>query len=215
MIQKKSLAEEVAQHIQDKILAGEYPVDSKLPIEPVMMKTYDVGRSSIREAMKLLSNGGFVRVQQGIGTFVEDTAKRKKDINQQFKQASPKDVEEIRQLFELTIAEKAAANRTQKDIKNITAFLKERNKAALEERLQDCISADINFHIAIAVAAKNEILADLYRSATVHVKNGFSQFRNTSSFIKSQRLHQDLLNSIVQQDTKKARLAANKILLRN
>ena len=165
--------------------------------------------------MKLLSNSGFIRVQQGIGTFVEAVTKRKKDINQQFKQANLQDVEEMRYLFELRIAEKAATNRTQKDIKNISRFLKERYQAAIEQRLQDCIEADINFHIAVSMAAKNEILTELYRSATAHVKNSFSQFSDTGNFIKTQPLHQQLLDSIVYGDPKKARLAAEKILNSN
>ena len=67
IIQKKSLADEVAAKLQEQISLGHYKANDKLPIEPELMKNFGVGRSTIREAIKILANSGLLRVQQGVG----------------------------------------------------------------------------------------------------------------------------------------------------
>ncbi|WP_435524895.1 FadR/GntR family transcriptional regulator [Chryseobacterium indoltheticum] len=69
-IQRKTLAQEVAERLIEGISNDEYAIGEKLPIEPELMKIYGVGRSSIREAIKILSIQGILNVQQGVGTFV-------------------------------------------------------------------------------------------------------------------------------------------------
>ena len=74
IIQKKSLADMVAEQLKQQIVEGVYTIGDKLPTEPELMKTFKVGRSSIREAVKLLVNMGVVQVRQGSGTFVAEAS---------------------------------------------------------------------------------------------------------------------------------------------
>lgn len=74
IIQKKSLADMVAEQLRRQITEGVYTIGDKLPTEPALMKTFKVGRSSIREAVKLLVNMGVVQVRQGAGTFVAEAS---------------------------------------------------------------------------------------------------------------------------------------------
>lgn len=75
-LEKKSLAEMVAEAVGAQIGNGTYKPGDKLPAEPELMKVFGVGRSSVREAMKLLANAGIVRVRQGAGTFVSEKRDR-------------------------------------------------------------------------------------------------------------------------------------------
>ena len=68
-LQKKSLAEEVSSLIREQINDGKLTKGEKLPTEPELMKLFGVGRSTIREAIKMLVNMGYLSVQQGRGTF--------------------------------------------------------------------------------------------------------------------------------------------------
>lgn len=70
IIQKKSLADMVAEQLRQQITEGVYAIGDKIPTEPELMKMFKVGRSSVREAVKLLVNMGVVQVRQGAGTFV-------------------------------------------------------------------------------------------------------------------------------------------------
>ena len=69
-VEKKTLADEVSEQIQKRIALGEMSVGSKLPTEKELSDMYGVGRSTIREAVSVLSNIGLLRVMQGKGTFV-------------------------------------------------------------------------------------------------------------------------------------------------
>src|ERR1700744_4992582 len=111
IIQRKSLATEVAAQLQEQILRGDYEVDQKLPVEQKLMDRFGVGRSTIREAVKILSNSGYLRVQQGLGTFIEDNSGINETLFQRLKRADPVEAEEVRKVLEMKIAEKAASNR--------------------------------------------------------------------------------------------------------
>src|ERR1700761_139797 len=212
-IHKKSLAEEVAARLQEQISLGHYRVNDKLPIEPELMKLFGVGRSSIREAIKLLTNSGLLRVQQGVGTFVEQVTAGKEPIDQRLKRADIQQLDEVRQLLEMKIAEKAAINRTEKNIEAIGAHLLSRKLAATQGLIEECIEADIQFHVAIAEASKNEILADLYRTTSVHLKNWFLQiYTDTQIFTETYHLHEQLFKNIKAGDAKKAWNTAAKII---
>ncbi|PTQ94009.1 DNA-binding FadR family transcriptional regulator [Mucilaginibacter yixingensis] len=213
LIQKRSLAEEVAARLQEQISLGHYKVNEKLPIEPELMKAFGVGRSTIREAIKLLANSGLLRVQQGVGTFVERTTSGAEPMDQRLKRAKVTDLDEIRQLLEMKIAEKAAANRTDRNIEEISMHLTERKIAADANMVEAAVEADIQFHIAIAEASGNQILADLYKSAAIHLKQWFLQIHNnTHPYTETHHLHEQLLNCIVERDTANAWRTAEKII---
>ncbi|OMQ10345.1 FadR/GntR family transcriptional regulator [[Flexibacter] sp. ATCC 35103] len=213
LINKKSLAEEVASKLQEQISLGHYKLNEKLPIEAELMKSFGVGRSSIREAMKLLANSGLLRIQQGVGTFVQEVRTTREPMDQRLMRANVQDLDEVRQLLELKIAEKAAINRSEDDIMAMKMHLQNRMIAANRGLLEECIEADIQFHIAIAEASKNEILADLYKSASIHLKKGFLHlYPDTKIFQDTYAIHEQLLKSIIAQDSKKAWNTVAKII---
>ena len=164
IIQKKSLADMIAETLKQQITEGTYRAGDKLPTEPELMKTFGVGRSSVREAVKLLVNMGVVRVQQGSGTFVA-VPSNNDDVNIKMSTADRTELDEVRKILDIAIVEKAVARRTEKDIERMRASLEKRKVNAEKGLLEECIEADLNFHIAIADAAHNRILADIYRSA--------------------------------------------------
>jgi len=202
LITRKSLADEVAATLQEQILKGRYKIDQKLPVEAELMKSFGVGRSTIREAVKILVNSGFLRVQQGIGTFVEDSS----GINgQRLKRASAKNITEVREILEMKIAEKAAMNRTGNDISKLEHALKKRTKAANENQVEDCIDAHVNFCILMAEASKNDMLADLYKLFSVPLKNDLLNAHQDTSFFKStSENYHKLFETVLREDPKMA-----------
>lgn len=204
-IHKKSLADEVAARLQAQIDTGQFKVGAQLPTEPELMQAFGVGRSSIREAIKILANRGLLRVQQGVGTFVESQIALGEPLGQRLKRAELKELDEVRKLLELKIAEKAAENYTLKDIEKMKGFLAQRKKAGKAGDVQACIQADIDFHVAIAAASKNAILLDLYKAAATHMQAWFLQIHaDTSSFVQTQDMHEQLLKYIVDHQPKAA-----------
>ena len=204
-LKKISLSEEVARLLQQQINSGRYAVGDKLPTEPMLMEEFSVGRSSIREAIRVLVNAGVVRVQQGLGTFVEVNNGAAMPWHDRLRDANSADLHEVRQLLELKIAEKAAINRNVKDVAILKKLLKKRYDAALRNNPEECIEADIQFHIAIAEASKNDILADLYKTIAAQIKRSFkAAYHNTDVFLFKHAEHAALLKSIIEKDPTKA-----------
>ena len=89
--------------------------------------------------------------------------------------------------------------------------LEARKANAKDGLLKECIEADMNFHIAIADATHNRILADIYRSASLHLLSEFNRiYDGTDCFIKSS--HEKLLRYIIAGDLKNARKMATRIV---
>lgn len=212
-IHKRSLAEEVANQINSYILSGHYVVNKKLPTEPELMKQFGVGRSTIREAVRMLANSGLLRVQQGVGTFIEEYSSGNESLNQRLKRAQAKDIDEVRQMLEIKIAQKAAENRNVQQLAQIEMFLNRRIQTSRAGLLEECIAADINFHVSIAKASGNEILADMYEAFSTHLKSWFLQVHSdTKAFIQTNDLHASLFQSIKERKADKALHYATLIL---
>ena len=212
IIQKKSLADMIAETLKQQITEGTYRAGDKLPTEPELMKTFGVGRSSVREAVKLLVNMGVVRVQQGSGTFVA-VPSNNDDVNIKMSTADRTELDEVRKILDIAIVEKAVARRTEKDIERMRASLEKRKVNAEKGLLEECIEADLNFHIAIADDAHTRILADIYRSAATHLLSEFNRiYDGTDCFINSQTSHEKLLKHIIAGDLKNARKTATIIV---
>jgi DNA-binding FadR family transcriptional regulator len=212
LIVKKTLSDEVSSKLREQIIAGVYRPGDRLPIEPELMKLFGVGRSTIREAIRALSNSGILSVQQGVGTFVASVV-GKESVAQRLKRARAQDVDEVRQLMEVRIAEKAALNRSRADLTEMSKYLSARKKAAESNRLTECIDADVAFHASIAAACKNEILADLYKSVSSHLKEWFqTMYVDTDRFVETQGLHKRLYEAIEAKEPEKARKLAQQII---
>ena len=118
-LQKKSLAEEVSSLIREQINDGKLTKGEKLPTEPELMKLFGVGRSTVREAIKMLVNMGYLSVQQGRGTFVESVTETNEPFHQRLKRADIQELREVRDIIEAPIARLAAQRRTKTDLENM------------------------------------------------------------------------------------------------
>ncbi|MBD3948582.1 GntR family transcriptional regulator [Tuanshanicoccus lijuaniae] len=60
----------IADDIQKKILQNEFKVGSMIPPESKLQEMYQVSRHTIRQAIGLLVEKGYLRAEKGVGTFV-------------------------------------------------------------------------------------------------------------------------------------------------
>jgi len=212
-IQKKSLAHEVTDRIKEAIRSGQYSVNEKLPTEPDLMKQFGVGRSTIREAVRMLANSGLLSVQQGVGTFVTDSIDERESLAERLNRAASEDIDEIRQLLEVHMATKAAINRTEEQLNQIEAFLKDRIQASIEGNIEASVQADINFHVAIAKASGNEMLTDMYTAFSSHLKNWLlNRYTTIDPFLRTNDAHLALLSSLRRKDSEQALRCAQEVL---
>lgn len=64
------LAQRVAEQLRSMIMDGELEPESQLPNEPDLSSYLNVSRSTIRSALTILEQGGFIQRRWGVGTFI-------------------------------------------------------------------------------------------------------------------------------------------------
>lgn len=119
-VEKQTLAEQAAAHIEASIVSGTFQGGDALPTEPELARQFGVSRAVVRDATRMLAARGLVEVRHGKGVFVTHTqttafgealllALRRMD-------ASNWDVAHFEQLLYPEIAALAAASATEEDL---------------------------------------------------------------------------------------------------
>ncbi|MGM9985881.1 MAG: GntR family transcriptional regulator [Bacillaceae bacterium] len=65
----------VVSEMEKEILAGKYNFNSKLPTEEELMKKFNVSRNTIRKAIEVLAEQGYIYQVQGSGIFLREFSK--------------------------------------------------------------------------------------------------------------------------------------------
>lgn len=156
----KSLVNITINKILNMIKDQKLQPNDKLPTVEELANNFSVGRSTIREALKVLSAQNIIVVKQGAGTFISENQGVSRDplgleyisddINVIF------DMVTLRLIFEPEMAAMAAQFATRKDIQNIKYYCDEVER--LIEEGEDYHKADSEFHTAIAKASGNGII---------------------------------------------------------
>lgn len=170
---KQKVYEIIFQKIQTEITAGILKAGEKLPPERELAVKYGVSRTSIREALRLLELSDFVEIRHGDGTFIKTNGYQ--TIQQQLTSVALKtdqttlyEMLELRLILESQCAALAALRATGQDIEKIARTL-EAMKNTDDEEIG--IQADLDFHMAIAEAANNSVLAQLISSFASHMRS--------------------------------------------
>lgn len=160
---EKSLPQKIAEDIIAFILEKNLKPGDKLPNETVLCQRLNVGRSSLREAMRALASRNIVTIRQGSGTYIASSTGVVDDplglsfINNKKKLIH--DLMEIRFLLEPSIAALAAMHADDTEIKKICKLCDD-----VEELLKahkDHSDKDIELHTAIALSSKNIVVPRL------------------------------------------------------
>jgi len=136
---------------------------------------------------------------------VDDVTGINEPFFQKLKRSGSNNIDEVRQLLEMKIAERAASNRSGNDISKLEYFLAKREKAINNNLIDDFIEAHINFYIVMAEASKNEILSDLYKLFAVKLKTDLKAVNEDTTLFKSNIDYlPKIFDSILRQDPKQA-----------
>lgn len=162
-MKKDKLTERIAEEIISYILENQLQEGERLPNEMALAAQLQVGRSSLREAMKVLESRNIITIRQGSGMYVADEPGLSDDplgfafIRNKIK--LHEDLMAVRFMVEPHIAALAAKNATEDDVDKIFAAMDE--VAALIVRGDEYLHQDEAFHAAIAMSSKNVVVPRL------------------------------------------------------
>ncbi|XZF13073.1 FadR/GntR family transcriptional regulator [Chitinophagaceae bacterium MMS25-I14] len=200
------LADQVIARIQKDISSGKYKEGSRIPTEPELMAQYNVGRSTIREAIKTLANAGILKVQQGSGTTVMPQSGITGSLSQRLRNAG-KETAEVAAILEKEIVQLAVQNRNNKDLKALKTILTERMEAIAQENNEAVADADARFLAAMAASGRNSLLADLYTTFVYTQKESSAKRdagKKAAQHHASHKIYEKLLAAITAQNGKDA-----------
>ena len=153
------LPEQISEKIIQLILDEHLEQGDRLPKEAVLVERLGAGRSTVREAMKLLQSRNIVRIKQGSGTYVASNPGVADDpLGFTFigdKQRLARDLLEVRFMIEPQMASMAAEHATEDQIMCIRELCDESQAG------EDYSAADTAFHNAIAESCGNLVVPRL------------------------------------------------------
>lgn len=212
-IQTVRVFEQIAEQIEKRILSGELRSGDRLPTERDLAEQFQVSRTAVREAMKILAQKGLVDMRPGRGTMVIDGAHQamQHSINLAMKLklgevGGSNNLVEVREILETEIAALAAARATEKEIAIMRGAVK-----VMDESLNDAdtfITADNTFHEALAQGTQNTLILILVNSIVNLLSEQRKQiFEVEGGPQRGQLHHKKILESIIRRDPQAAREA--------
>ncbi len=153
------LSDQVAEQLAAEIRRGGLAPGDKLPTEARLVAQFGVSRTVVREAVSRLKSLGLVDSRQGSGVFVQASAAFA-PLNFETRHAASQEavvqMVEVRRALEAEVAALAAQRRSATDMRRIHAAVKALDAAV--QRGGDGVAEDVQFHRAIADAARNPFL---------------------------------------------------------
>lgn len=160
---RTNLVDAVIEQIESLIAEGEWPVGEKIPPEPALVRDLDVGRNTVREAVRALVHTGMLEPRQGDGTYVRASSGFGAALQRRLRRSGALEAYEVRASLERDAARYAALRRSDEDVAGLRAALAVRDGAWADGQDPEAfVEADVRFHRAVAAAAGNSVLAELY-----------------------------------------------------
>ncbi|WP_243713032.1 FadR/GntR family transcriptional regulator [Macrococcus carouselicus] len=186
-IEKKKLYEEIADVISDNIRKGQLKEGERLPSIQSLAAEYGVGQASIREAMNALRVMGLVDIRHGEGTFIKSNQPKAFTAEMAvFKRQDIVELLEVRKIIEVGAVRIAAVKRTPEQLKTIESALESMRLAIEENELGE--KSDLDFHMAIAEAANNNLLKKLLSDVSDVMKTAMKETRKIWLYNKAKTI---------------------------
>ncbi|WP_219419606.1 FadR/GntR family transcriptional regulator [Pseudonocardia nigra] len=195
---------QVERLLRDLVRAGRWHVGDRLPNEVDLAKELGVGRSTVREAVRLLARDGVLDVRHGSGTFVADAAAARADFATMLRRARLREVYEVRRALEVEAARLAARRVRPEDIHVLRETLSRRQALAAGDPTT-FVDADLRFHRAIVELAGNPVLADLFTSVLPVIREALVELeRHETQRPDTSDAHENLLTALERGDVEGA-----------
>jgi GntR family transcriptional repressor for pyruvate dehydrogenase complex len=172
-VRQKTIVEQVMDQIKDLIASGQLKPHDKIPAETELAQMFGIGRSSVREAIKIFQYLGILEASPRKGTFVCDYTNistealtwsillRKNDV---FELVGLREVIEASAVE--TLARKVAADPdgTRPVVDLLHGAIARMQKAVAVSSIDDIVEADYEFHRLVIGSCDNTLFCYIYET---------------------------------------------------
>lgn len=208
---RTSQTDVVVEQIKTFLQSDDIAIGEKLPTEKELCITLQVGRSTVREAIRALQVMGYLKIHPGRGAFL---------VNKNLDDATPaivswlannkiqiEDIVEVRVGLETLAAKLAVERATEEDFNKLDRIRVQFEEALVNNEYDRLGKLDEDYHQALIEASKNSLLAVLNKMVSV----AFTEFRSNSFQIKEHAAnavipHRDIVKALRLRDTDMAQV---------
>ena len=150
MTKSETLGMKTANKMEEKIII-DHLYKQKLPSEQTLCDSYGVSRTVIREALKILSTRGLVKIINGDGSYV--TKPEANYISQSFLRIILMDnirdweIFQLRMILEIASGRNAAQNATEEQLRELEKLVEEIERSSMVPEIH--AENDLRFHVMI------------------------------------------------------------------
>ena len=214
-IKKQTVVETVMDKIRDLIASGEYKVNERLPTENELAEMFGLGRSSIREAIKVFNYLGVLESRTAKGTFVCERNNITTELmkwavllgdDELYEMVDIRGSIELFAVMDLTERYRNEDEKAASSIKDLEKILKDFNSAINNQSMRDIINCDYKFHDTIIASNGNKTFSSIFAVLENFVWEEIKQTYKAYDDYKQIPLeHNQILDSIKSGDPSKAR----------
>lgn len=209
-IEKISVVQQAEEGIREYILQDDVKIGDKLPAETYLCEQLQVGRGTVREALRLLQAKGYVQMIPGKGAFVEQKEVSQIGLAHWFSdnEVELQDILDVRRMIEPQTAMLAAKKANGKFLLEVDRLLDKSRRAAMEEDWEKLSVYDEQFHAMLFACGGNRLLM----SINEEINRAAKRFRMRTFKIKVNvehllPAHQAIADALKSRDEKAAKEA--------
>lgn len=206
-IERRKTYELVAERLIGEIIARRLNPGDSVPPERELVESYAVGRSSVREALRILESRGLIE-SRGNGAFtvaeLRNPLNHSLDLLLAADEADYRELFEVRRILEGEAAALAASRRTKAQLEAMTVAVDDmRTGLSSEERF---IDADLRFHLRVFDATRNRVLVHLMNAIRALLQRSLaSSYHIPGSPERAIEMHGLILEAIRRRRPEEAR----------
>jgi GntR family transcriptional regulator, transcriptional repressor for pyruvate dehydrogenase complex len=210
-IQRARTYDLLAQRLIDLIASRQLGPGSPVPTERELAATYAVGRSSVREALRILESQGVLAPGPGGALVVAEPPRplsRSLRLVMTLAPADVRDLFELRRILEVEAAGAAAWKRTAAHIAMMHSAVEAMASSLEAGNARAYIDADVRFHLAIAEATGNRLVEACMEAVRDVLHDALSAvFEIPLSAARAVDEHREILDAIDTRDVDRAQSA--------
>lgn len=203
-IERVSITDQVVKQLQELIISGDIKIGDRLPTELDLCEQLGVGRSTVREAFRVLAATGMIEIKAGKGAFVcSDNVSSFDNIKHWFveKHAELSELIEVRMAIEPLALRLAVKRASEPSLAQICEIHEAFKKAVKRNNNIELATLDESFHNAIIDASGNSLLIKIGKL----IADPMMEFR-TRSFAVTENVnhatvpHEAIMQSLIDKN---------------
>lgn len=163
-VARTSLVDEVIAAMRTMLGKDGWTAGTKLPSEQQLSEQLGVGRSTMREALRVLGHLGLVESRSGIGTFIVDRGIPEGRLDHPSTPEALRELYEFRHAIEVPASRLAAERRTGDNLRRIEEAWRDCGSAVKKGSALEFARLDYKFHMRVIEASDNRFYIGAYKT---------------------------------------------------